>query len=86
MISHLRIMFGVIIAAMVMGVLIVFIASKQKPTKYTIKIPNGSHGSSYQTNNYTSNGNCITFKNECGCKTDDIITVCGNYTIITNKK
>ena len=76
-------MFGVIIAVMVVGVLIVFIASKQKPTKYTIRIPNGSHGSSYNTNNYILNGNCITFKNECGCKDEKTITVCGNYTIIT---
>jgi hypothetical protein len=78
-------MFGVIIASIVVGVLIVVIASNsnQKPTKYTIRIPNGSHGSEYYTNNYILNGNCITFKDECGCKDEKTITVCGNYTIIT---
>jgi hypothetical protein len=83
MISHLKIIFGVIIAPIVVGVLIVVFASNQKPTKYTIRIPNGSHGSEYNTNNYILNGNCITFKNECGCKDEKTVTVCGNYTIIT---
>jgi hypothetical protein len=82
MISHLRTMFAVIIAAMVMGVLIVVFFSNTKPTKYIIKVPNGSHGSHYNTNNYILNGNCITFKNECECEDEKTITVCGNYTII----
>jgi hypothetical protein len=83
MISHLKTMFIVIIAALGVGILVAILASNQKPTKYTIRIPNGSHGSEYNTNNYILNGNCITFKNECGCKDEKTVTVCGNYTIIT---
>lgn len=79
MIIQLRTMLGVVLAAILVGVLIVFIASKQKPTKYIISIP---HGSNYYTNSYILNGNCITFKNECGCKDEKTVTVCGNYTII----
>lgn len=83
MIDKLRLAVGIIITIMVMSGLVAFLITPNKQTKYTIQIP---HGRDYQTNNYTSNGSCITFKNECGCKKDDIVTVCGNYTIITNKK
>ena len=80
MISHLRAMFGILIIALVVSVFIIAITSNQNSTKYRISIP---HGQDYYTNSYISNGNCITFKNECGCKDEKTVTVCGNYTIIT---
>jgi len=80
MINHLKTMFGVIVVAIITGSFVAFIVSKQAPTKYRISIP---HGPDYYTNTYISNGSCITFKNECGCKDEKTVTVCGNYTIIT---
>jgi len=79
MINHLRTMSKVVIVALGVSILIAVVASSQKPTKYKISIPHYV----YYTNSYTSNGNCITFKNECGCKDEKTITICGNYTIIT---
>jgi hypothetical protein len=81
MIDKLRLSVVTIIAVMVTSGLIAFLFTpNNKQTKYTIQIP---HGRDYQTNNYILNGSCITFKNECGCKNNKTITVCGNYTIIT---
>ena len=74
----------VVIVALGVSILIAVVASSiQKPTKYAIRVPHGSNYSNYNTNSYISNGNCITFKNECGCKDEKTVTVCGNYTIIT---
>jgi len=80
MISKIRLAFGLILAITVMSTLVIFVISDSKQYKYRISIP---HGSDYYTNSYISNGSCITFKNECGCKDKKTITVCGNYTIIT---
>ena len=63
-----------------MGFLFLWIGLfSEKEYKYYIKIP---HSIDYQTNSYVLNGNCITFKDIH----NNPITVCGNYTIITNKK
>ena len=36
----------------------------------------------YWTNEYTIDSNrCIKFINQCGCKTKNEITVCGNYNL-----
>jgi hypothetical protein len=81
MIDKLRLSVVTIIAVMVTSGLIAFLVTpNNKQTKYIIQIP---HGSDYYTNSYILNGNCIIFKNECGCKDKKTVTVCGNYTIIT---
>jgi hypothetical protein len=82
MISKIRLVFGIILTVVFFSLLAVFI-TPSKHYKYLIKIPNGSHGSEYQTNNYIIENNCIIFKNECGCKDKKTIRICGNYTIIT---
>ena len=83
MITQLRTSLKILLVALGVSILIAIFSSIQKPTKYTIRVPRGSNYSSYYTNNYTLNGGCITFKNYCGCKDENTITVCGNYTIIT---
>ena len=49
-----------------------------KKYKYTIDIPNCLN---HYTNHYICNGSCVKFKDSEG----DTMTVCGNYSIRSNK-
>jgi hypothetical protein len=49
-----------------------------KNYKYTIDIPNRLN---HYTNHYICNGSCVKFKDSEG----DTMTVCGNYSIRSNK-
>jgi phenolic acid decarboxylase len=80
MINKIRLTTGIMFLVAFMGFLFLWIGLfSEKEYKYYIKIP---HSIDYQTNSYVLNGNCITFKDIH----NNPITVCGNYTIITNKK
>jgi hypothetical protein len=81
MINKIRLATGImfLVAFMSFGFFWIGFSHSNKEYKYYIKIP---HSTDFQTNSYVLNGNCITFKDTH----NNPITVCGNYTIITNKK
>ena len=81
MITKIRLALALIIMFLVISTLLVFIAKDVKNSskyKYYITVPNARD---YRTNSYTSNGSCITFKNEY----NNTVTLCGNYSIIEKK-
>jgi hypothetical protein len=80
MINKIRLATGImfLVAFMSFGFFLIHLPS-EKEYKYYIISP---HSTNFQTNSYVLNGNCITFKDIH----NNPITVCGNYTIITNKK
>jgi hypothetical protein len=80
MINKIRLATGIMFLAAFMsfGFFWIYLPS-EKEYKYSIKVP---HSFDYQTNSFTMNGNCVTFKDIH----NNPITICGNYTIITNKK
>ena len=72
------VLFGVILLT---GILMIwFRPDASKNYKYTIDMhmPNLSN---HYTNHYICNGSCVRFKDSKG----DTMTVCSNYSIITNK-
>jgi hypothetical protein len=71
------VLFGVILFA---TILIIWFDRSNNPNayKYTIDVEGRSN---YYTNHYICNSNCIKFKN--GDK--DTMTVCGSYSIKSNK-
>ncbi len=77
MIDKIRLAFGIVITIVIMCFFLFFLFDlpSEKEGKYHIKVP---HGIEYRTNSYTTNGGCITFKD----KHKNLITLCGNYTII----
>ena len=79
MIDKIRLAFGIVLAITFVSVLGFFLFEDTKQYKYWIKVSQGSGYASYQTNSFTTNGNCIVFKH----KEKNTITLCGNYTIIT---
>ena len=78
MISKIRLASGLVLVVVLASILAVFIVKDSKQYKYHITVPDGIY---HRTNNYTSNGGCITFKNEY----DNTVTLCGNYSIIEKK-
>jgi hypothetical protein len=77
MINKIRLATGIIFLVAFMSFGFFWIDSpSEKEYKYYIRIP---HSIDYQTNSFTMNGNCVTFKDIH----NNPITVCGNYTIIT---
>jgi len=71
------VLFGVILLT---GILMIWFDRSNNPNayKYTIDVEGRSN---YYTNHYICNSNCIKFKN--GDK--DTMTVCGSYSIKSNK-
>jgi len=55
-----------------------------KPSKFRIR---DADGNVYNTDNYTTSGNCIIFDHDCGCGKDgkQRVIICGSYTIKTNE-
>lgn len=84
----MRITKGIIILFMITVLVgtISFVAQKsQKKYRYTIQTESGN----YLTNSYQkkdSSGTCLEFRSSCGCgtKKGNLVTVCGNYTIVKN--
>jgi hypothetical protein len=79
MIDKIRLAFGIILATAFVSALAFFLFEDIKQYKYYIKASHGSSYTRYETNSFTTNGNCIVFKH----KEKNTITLCGSYTIIT---
>ena len=79
MIDKIRLALGIILAAAFMSVIAMFLFEDTNQYKYCIKTSQGSGYARYETNSFTTNGNCIVFKD----KQKNTITLCGSYTIIT---
>lgn len=60
------------------------LASCVKSSKYKIT---DSDGTIYRTDNYSINGNCVSFDVDCGCIKNEKqkLIVCGSYTIKVNE-
>jgi len=62
--------------------LVVILALALTACNHTNRYRIQSNGENYFTNDYKKSGDCIVFKSECGCSSDEnTITVCGAYSI-----
>jgi len=81
MYRHLRIFAVAMICACMLAIGFSFLERFKKSYKYTIRTENGF----YRTNSYEkSDGDCIEFRNQCGCGGNSKgtkVRVCGNYSI-----